>query len=139
MVMHDSVSQVDTTIGQMEIKLEDLRSKTIDGKGAYPILCSMIMLIGILIVTLDLMSSPHPSAGTITIHCEPFDYKSLVTETGEEVARIAKRSSHLIEVTRDISSLIARQSNLDESIDNLVMKLDDFVKVIDRSSEVRHL
>ena len=78
------------------------------------------------------------SPGTITIVCEPLDYKALVTRTGEEVSRNTKLSSHLIEVTGDISPLVARQSDLYVSIGNLVMKLDAFVKVVDKISEVRH-
>ena len=87
-------------------------------------------------MSLDLESSYCPSPGTINIHCEPLDYKAVVARTGEEVICNAITTSHLIEVTGDISSLVAVQSDLYVSIGNLVMKLGTFVKVGEMLSEV---
>ena len=76
------------------------------------------------------------AVGTITIHCEPVDYRQLVSKTQDVVAHNAKAMPQIIEVTENIESLIAKQSDIYVSIGTLFMKLDTFMKLVDRLSEV---
>ena len=81
-------------------------------------------------------SDTKSTIGTITIHCEPIDYKSLVSQTQKQVARSIKSSSHLLEATEDLTKFIDNQSDMYQALSALCNKLDTFVKLMDKISEV---
>ena len=74
--------------------------------------------------------------GTITIHCEPINYGLLVSQTQKQVARSIKSSSHLLEATEDLTEFIDNQSDMYQALSALCNKLDTFVKLMDKISEV---
>ena len=74
--------------------------------------------------------------GTITIHCEPINYELLVSQTQKQVARNIKSSSHLFEATEDLTKFIDNQSDMYQALSALCNKLDSFVKLMDKISEV---
>lgn len=116
---HESSVLSDIDIGRLEIALGDLRMKTKDGE-----------------VKLDLISTDDSVSGTIIIHCDICDYMRLMEETTTVVTRNAKSSYRLIEVTEGTLSLISQQNDLYSSLGDLVMKLDTFVKFIDKISQI---
>ena len=81
-------------------------------------------------------SDGESTVGTVTIHCEPIDYKSLVSQTQEQVARSIKSSSHLFEATEDLTERIDNQNDMYQALLSLRNKLDSFVKLMDKISEV---
>ena len=74
--------------------------------------------------------------GTITIHCEPINYELLVSQTQKQVDRSIKSSSHLLEATEDLTEFIDNQSDMYQALLTLCNKLDSFVKLMDKISEV---
>ena len=74
--------------------------------------------------------------GTITIHCEPINYELLISQTQKQVARSIKSSSHLFEATDNLIEFIDNQSDMYQALLSLCNKLDSFVKLMNRLSEV---
>ena len=81
-------------------------------------------------------SDGESTVGTVTIHCEPIDYEFLVSQTQKQVARSIKSSSHLLEATEDLTEFIDNQSDMYQALLTLCSKLDSFVKLMDKISEV---
>ena len=77
--------------------------------------------------------------GTITIYCEPINYGLLVSQTQKQVARSIKSSSHLLEATEDLTEFIDNQSDMYQALLTLCNKLDTFVKLMDKISEVNSI
>ena len=76
------------------------------------------------------------AVGTVTIHCEPVDYRQLVSKTQDVVAHNAKAMPQIIEVAENVESMITEQGDIYVSMGTLFMKLDTFMKLVDRLSEV---
>ena len=81
-------------------------------------------------------SDGESTVGTVTIHCEPIDYEFLVSQTQKQVAHIIKTSSHLFEASEDLTEFIDSQNDMYQALLTLCNKLDTFVKLMDKISEV---
>ena len=79
------------------------------------------------------------TVGTVTIYCEPINYELLVSQTQKQVARSIKSSSHLLEATEDLTEFIDNQSDMYQALLTLCNKLDTFVKLMDKISEVKSI
>ena len=60
----------------------------------------------------------------------------MVSQTQKQVARSIKSSSHLLEATEDLTEFIDNQSDMYQALLTLCNKLDTFVKLMDKISEV---
>ena len=60
----------------------------------------------------------------------------MVSQTQKQVARSIKSSSHLIEATEDLTEFIDKQNDMYQALSALCNKLDSFVKLMDKISEV---
>ena len=81
-------------------------------------------------------SDAKSTVGTITIHCEPINYELLVSQAQNLVARSRKSSSHLFEASEDLIEFIDNQNEMYQALLSLCNKLDTFVKLMDKISEV---
>ena len=99
--------------------------------------------LSIYVATLSITSRRGNSvAGTITIHCQPVDYKSLTSLISGEAAYNANSTRRLIEIRENSTKLLLslwEQGNLYLSLGSLVGKLDTFLKTVDRFSNVRYI
>ena len=81
-------------------------------------------------------SDAKSTVGIITIHCEPINYELLVSQAQNLVARSRKSSSHLFEASEDLIEFIDNQNDMYQALLSLCNKLDTFVKLMDKISEV---
>ena len=63
----------------------------------------------------------------------------MVSQTQKQVVRSIKSSSHLIEATEDLTEFIDNQSDIYQALLTLCNKLDTFVKLMDKISEVNSI
>lgn len=140
-VIHHTVTQIDVIIGQIEIGLREIRKMTVDGEGAwyYTFVLKYRNTKLNYAARLSIMGKGKGKTlvGTITVHCEPIDYKLLVSKTLIDAGRNAR--SCLIEAKEDLMSPAAEQSNISASLGSLITKLDIFVELVDKISEVSFL
>ena len=60
----------------------------------------------------------------------------MVSQTQKQVSRSIKSSSHLFEEMEDLTEFIDNQSDMYQALSALCNKLDTFVKLMDKISEV---
>ena len=96
-------------------------------------------LIQIAQLSITSKSDTKSTIGTITIYCEPINYELMVSQTQKQVARSIKSSSHLIEATEDLTEFIDKQNDMYQALSALCNKLDSFVKLMDKISEVNSI